>query len=61
MTGDGVAGSRVVRAVAAVRRWDLEAKMLRDFPLTLPPETEPLDGSRWKEDVRWREEALTEA
>ena len=54
-------GSRVERAVAAVRRWELEVEMLRDFHLTLPPETDPLDGSRRKDHVRWREEALAEA
>ena len=54
-------GSRVEWAVAAVRRWELEVEMLRDFHLTLPPETDPLDGSRRKDHVRWREEALAEA
>ena len=43
MMGDGLAGSRVDRAIAAVRRLELEAAMLREFRLTLPPETEPLD------------------
>ena len=47
-------GSRVDRAVAAVRRWELEAEMLRDFQLTLPPEAEPLDDGRRKDHVRWR-------
>ena len=59
--GDGSVGSRVDRAVAAVRRWELEAEMLRDWHLTLPPETEPLDESRRQDHVRWREEALAEA
>ena len=54
-------GSRVDRAVARVRRWELEVEMLRDFQLTLPPETYPLDESRRKDHVRWREEALEEA
>ena len=54
-------GSRVDRAVAGVRRWDLEVEMLRDFQLTLPPETDPLDESRRKDHVRWRQEALAEA
>ena len=54
-------GSRVDRAVASVRRWELEVEMLRDFHLTLPPETDPLDESRRKDHVRWREEALAEA
>ena len=43
------------------RRWELETSMLRDFHLTLPPETERLDESRRKDHVRWREEALAEA
>ena len=55
------AGSRVDRAVARVRRWELEVEFLRDFHLTLPPETEPLDESRRKDHVRWRQEALAEA
>ncbi len=59
--GDRSAGSRVDRALAAVRRWELEAEMLRSFFLTLPPETAPLDESRRKDHVRWREEALAEA
>ena len=59
--GTAISGSRVGRAVAAVRRWELETEMLRDFQLTLPPESEPLDESRRKDHVRWREEALTEA
>ena len=58
---DGSAGSRVDRAVSAVRRWELEVEMLRDFHLTLPPEMDPLDESRRKDHVRWREEALAEA
>ena len=35
--------------------------MLKDFQLTLPPETEPLDDSRRIDHVRWRKEALEEA
>ena len=52
---------RVERAQASVRRWELEVEMLRDFQLTLPPETDPLDESRRKDHVRWRREALAEA
>ena len=59
--GGGSAGSTVDRAVAAVRRWELETEMLRDFQLTLPPETEPLDEPRRKDNLQWREEALAEA
>ena len=54
-------GSRVKRAEAAVRRWELEIVMLRDLLLTLPPETEPLDDSRRADHIRWRREALTDA
>ena len=46
--------NRVDRAMAAVRWWELEAVMLRDWHLTLPPETDPLDGSRRKDHLRWR-------
>ena len=59
--GEGSAGSRADRAVGAVRRWELEAEMMREFHLTLPPETEPLDESRREDHVRWREEALAAA
>ena len=59
--GDRSSVSRVDRALAAMRRWELEAKMLRDWQLTLPPETDPLDESRRNDHVRWREEALAEA
>jgi len=37
-----VSGIRVDRAVARVRRWELEVEMLRDFQLTLPLETDLL-------------------
>ena len=60
-TGGDQAVSRVDRALAAVRRWELETEMVRDFHLTLPPETEPLDASRRQDQLRWRQEALTHA
>ena len=47
-----VAVSRVDRAVAAVRRWELEAEILGEYHLTLPPETDPLDESRREDQVR---------
>ena len=53
--------SRVERAHAAVRRWELEVAMLGEFHLTLPPETEPLDDARREDHLRWRREALAEA
>ena len=55
------ARSRVDRAKAAVRRRELEVELLRDFHVTLPPETEPLDDSRRVDHIRWRLEALAEA
>ena len=60
-TGDNSKGSRVDRAEAAARRWELEVAMLGDFRLTLPPETEPLDASRREDHLRWRREALAAA
>ena len=53
--------SRVEPAQARVRRWELEVEMLRDFQLTLPPETDSLDESRRKDHVRWRQDALAVA
>ena len=52
---------RVDRAQAAVRRWELEAMMLGECRLTLPPDTYPLDDGRRVDHVRWRREALVEA
>ena len=60
-TGDNTKSSRVDRATAAVRRWELEVAMLGDFGLTLPPETEPLDASRREDHLRWRRQALAAA
>ena len=59
--GGGSAGSTVDRAVAAVRRWELETEMVRDWQLTLPPESESLDASRMQDQLRWRDDALAEA
>ena len=44
--GGDLAVSDVDRARAVVRRWELEAVMLGEFHLTLPPETHPLDDAR---------------
>ena len=60
-TGDEASGGRVDRAMAAVRRWELEIAMLREYGLTLPPETEPLDASRRENHLRWRRRALQAA
>ena len=59
--GDETAGSRVDRARAGRCRWELETELLRDFHLTLPPETEPLDEARRADHLRWRQNALAEA
>ena len=60
-TAHETVGSRIDRAWASVRRWELEVAMLGDFHLTLPPETEPLNASRREDHLRWRKEALTAA
>ena len=53
--------SRVDRAQSALRRWELEAEMLGQYYLTLPPDTYPLDDARRADHVRWRRDALAEA
>ena len=60
-TCGGQGASRVDRAQAAVRRWELEAEMLGAYRLTLPPDTYPLDDARRADHVRWRQDALAEA
>ena len=57
----GKGASRVDRAQTAVRRWELEAKLLGEYCLTLPPDTYPLDDGRRADHVRWRRDALAEA
>ena len=59
-TRDKAGLGRVDKAVAAVRRWELEAEMLGEFHLTLPPETAPLDDERRRDHVLWRRDALAE-
>ena len=61
MQDDASGDSRVERAAARVRRWELEAELLGDCHLTLPSETEPLDEYRRADQVRRRREALVEA
>ena len=46
--------NRVDRAKAKIRWWELETAMLRDFHLTLPPGTEPLDEAVRADHLRWR-------
>ena len=58
--GDQVV-SRVDRAQAAVRRWELEAELLGEYHLTLPPDSYPLDDARRADQVRWRRDALVDA
>lgn len=53
--------SRVDRAQAAARRWDLEAELLGEYRLALPPDTHPLDDGRRAYQVRWQRDALAEA
>ena len=60
-TGGAEAGSRVERARAEERRWELEVAMIGEFGLTLPPETEPLHESRRDDHLGWRREALQQA
>ena len=57
----GQSTSRVDRAQAAVRRWELEAGMIGEYRLTLPPDTYPLDDGRRADHVRWRQDALAVA
>ena len=59
--GGDQSASRIDRAQAAVRRWELEAQMLGEYQLTLPPDTYPLDDARRGDHVRWRQDALAEA
>lgn len=51
-TEGGRSVSRVDRAQAAIRRWELEARMLGKYHLTLPTETFLLDEERSRDDVR---------
>lgn len=60
-TADGQSLSHVDRSKPAVRRWALEAELLGDYHLTLPPDTYPLDNGRRADHVRWRRDALAEA
>ena len=61
LAGGDQAVSRVDRARSSVRRWELEAQMLGEYHLTLPPETHPLDDARRAEHVQWRKDALAVA
>ena len=61
LNASGQAHSRVDRAQAAVRRWELEAEMLGELHLTLPLDTLPLDDARRADQALWRRDALVEA
>ena len=61
LAGGGQMVGQVDHAKAAVRRRELEAAMLGEYHLSLPPETHPLDDVRRRDHVRWRQEALAEA
>ena len=60
-SGAASARTRVDRAKASLRRWEVEIVLLRDFRLTLPPETQPLGQTRREDHLRWPREALAEA
>ena len=60
-TGGAKSRSRVERARAEERRWELEVEMIGEFGLTLPPETETLSESRRDDHLGWRREALRQA
>ena len=61
MNGGAEVGSRIERAKAEERRWELEVAMIGEFGLTLPPETEPLSESRRDDHLQWRRRALGKA
>ena len=60
-TGGYVGSGRVERARIEERRWELEIEMIKEFGLTLPPETEPLPKSKRDTHLGWRKEALGRA
>lgn len=45
-------GNGVDRAKAEERRWELEVALIEEYCLTVPPETEPLKGSRRDDHLR---------
>ena len=60
-TGGAKGRSRVERARAEERRWELEVALIGESGLTLPPETEPLSESRRDDHLGWRRESLKQA
>ena len=56
-----IAGSRVERAEAQVRRLELELRLVEYYRLTLPPDTEPWDEATREEQVDLRYSALQQA
>ncbi len=53
-TGGGQSVCRVERTQVAVRWWELEARMLGEYRLTLPPDSYPLVDARRADHVRWQ-------
>ena len=60
-TGGTSRGSGVEQARAEERRWELEIRLIEEYGLTLPPDREPLQGSKRDDHLRWRREALAHA
>ena len=60
-TGGTSIGSGVEQARAEERRWELEILLIEEHGLTLPPDREPLQGSKRDDHLRWRREALAHA
>ena len=60
-TGGTSRGSGVEQARAEERRWELEVLLIEEHGLTLPPDREPLQGSKRDDHLRWRREALAHA
>ena len=57
-TGGTSRGSGVEQARAEERRWELEVRLIEEYGLMLPPDREPLQGSKRDDHLRWRREAL---
>ena len=59
--GEGVGNSRVERAKAEERRWELEIALIEEFGFTLPPETTPLNAEDRETHLAWRRRTLQRA
>ena len=60
-TGGTSRGSGVEQARGEERRWELEVRLIEEYGLTLPPDEEPLQGSKRDDHLRLRREALAHA